>query len=293
MRQWLRKCRLSAKGDSGELKINHGSGPHDLKIAFSISKDISSTQNDATIEIWNLAEGHRNAIGKELDEITLEAGYQPPDGGGNVGVIFKGQMRDVEHRRDGNDIVTKLTCGEGDKAFRRATISKTFKKGTKVSEVVEDIYTQLEKEGITRGEMKFPEKDREFKRPYSMCGSCKREIDRLGRSEGFYWSVQNGTFELVPSDGFLNGEVVLSPDTGLIDTPTITDNGVKVACLLNPEIRVGRRIKVVSQVLEMNAEDGAYRVSQLTLNGDNRDGTFRCDIQAESVKDKKVDEGRK
>lgn len=294
MLQYLRKVRLEAKGSGGGLKINEGGvNKHDLKIAFDISKGVESTQNAASISIWNLTEGHRNAIGKELDDITLEAGYLPPNGGGNVGIIFKGQIRDVEHTRDGPDIITTLSCGDGDKAFRRATISKTFPKGTPVEDVVEELYKQMEKEGVSRGEWKFPDQMGEFKRPYSMCGSCTRELDTIGRSKGFYWSVQNGTMEIIPSDGFVGGMVLLTPSSGLIDVPTITDNGVRVKALLNPEIRPNRRVKIESQVLEMNAEGGVYRVSQCQYAGDNRDGDFTVSIHGEAIKGGKVDEGKK
>ena len=292
MEQFLRKVRLTARGKGGSLLINQGGfNPHDIKIAFEVGKTISSTQNYARIRIFNLTESHRNAMGKELDDITLEAGYMPPTGGDNVGIIFKGQIRDVEHRREGADIITEISCGEGDKAFRKATISKTYTAGTDVQEVVEDIYRELEKEGIDRGEWKFPEDIPKFKRPYSVCGSCKRELDTLARGKNFYASVQNGTLEIIPGDGYVGSLILLTPETGLIGVPTITDNGVKVIALLNPAIRPNRPVRIESQTLEMNAENGEYRVSECVYSGDNREGDFIVAITGESIKAKKVDEG--
>jgi len=203
-------------------------------------------------------------------------------------------MRDVEHTREGPDIVTTLSCGDGDKAFRRATISKTYPAGTKVEDVVEGIYQELSKEGVSRGEWRFPDGMEPFKRPYSMCGGCKRELDTIGRGKGFYWSVQNGAMEVHPGDGFIGGIVLITPQTGMIDVPTLTDNGVKVSCLLNPEIRPGRRVRIESQVLEMNAEGGEYRVSEATYSGGNHDeADLRVAITAESIKGGKVDQGAK
>jgi len=294
MDQYLRKVRLTASGRGGSLLINQGGiNKHDIKIAFDVGKSISSTQNYARIQIWNLTESHRNSMGKELDNITLEAGYMPPTGGGNVGIIFKGQIRDVEHKREGPDIITEISCGEGDKAFRKATISKSYKAGTEVKEVVEDIYKELEKEGVDRGEWKFPEDLPKFKRPYTVCGSCKREMDTLSRSKDFYWSVQNGALEIIPSDGFVGSVILVTPQTGLVGTPTITDNGIKVIALLNPAIRPNRPVRVESDTLEMNAENGEYRVSECVYSGDNREGDFIVSIVGESIKEKKVDEGIK
>lgn len=293
MEQYLRKVRLQAGGSGGSISINPGGiSLHELKIKFSIAKGISSTQNAATIQITNLAEGSRNALGKELDDVTLEAGYLPTSGGGNVGIIFRGQIRDLEHKREGPDIITTLSCGDGDKAIREATIAKTYPAGTKVEDVVNDIYAQLEAEGITKGEWKFPDDMPPFKRPYTVCGDCKREMDTLSRGRGFYWSIQNGTMEIIPGDKFIGGIVLLSPRTGLIDTPTITDNGVKAKALLNPEVRPNRRVRIESQTLEMNAENGEYRVSQCTFAGDNRQGDFTVSIVGEAVKGGKVDQGK-
>jgi len=295
MKQYLRKVKLTASGGGGGFVVNPGNvSTQEIKIAFSISKSISSNQNSAEIRIWNLSPGHRNSIGKEFDDLTLEAGYMPPDGGSNVGIIFKGQLRDVEHTREGPDIVTTLQCGDGDKAFRRATINKSYKKGTPVKDVVEDIYKDLNKQGISKGEWKFPDGMREnYERPYAACGSCKREMDTVGRSNGFYWSIQNGVMEIIPGDGYIGEMFLITPKTGMIDVPAITDNGVKVSCLLNPEIRPGRRVQVQSQVLGMNGANGEYRVSQITYTGDNHDGEFRCDIIGERVNGNKVDEGKK
>lgn len=292
MKQYLRKVRVKFNG--GALIVNPGGIQlHEMKVEFDISGGIESSQNTASVSIWNLAEGHRNAVGKEWDEVEIEAGYMPPGGGDNVGIIFKGRMRDVEHKRDGPDIITTLSCGDGDKAFSRATISKTFPAGTPVQDVVEEIYKQMEAEGMRRGEWKFPDNMPPFKRPYSMCGPCTRELDRLGRGKGFYWSSQNETMEIVPGNGTIGGVVLISPETGMVDTPTITDNGVRVSALLNPEIRPNRRVQIKSKVLEMNAEGGLYRVSQRRFHGDNRDGDFLVEVHGEAIKGGKVDEGKK
>ena len=87
--------------------------------------------------------------------------------------------------------------------------------------------------------------------------------------------------------------MLITPETGLIGVPTITDNGVRAKALLNPEIRPGRRVQIESETLEMNAEGGIYRVSSATYAGDNHQGDFVVDIGGESIQGGKVDEGAK
>lgn len=293
MLQFLRKLRVSFNG--GALIVNPGGlDQPQLKVEIDIAKGISGSANTARVSIWNLKEAHRNAVGKEWDDVKVEAGYIPPGSGeGNVGIIFSGQMRDVEHKREKGDIITTISCGDADKAFRRATISKTFLPGTPVKDVVEELYKNLEKEGVKRGEWKFPENMPPYRRPYSICGSCTRELDVVGRSRGFYWNVQNGVMEVIPSDGYVGGMVILSQDTGLVGVPTITDNGVRAKALLNPEIRPNRRVQIKSKILEMNGEGGVYRVSQANFTGNNMDGEFLVEITGEAIKGGKVDEGKK
>jgi hypothetical protein len=286
MQHWLRKVRVNIEGGP---TINPGGldGPQ-LRVQFKVSKTISGSPNEIEVKLFNLNKSSRNSIGKEFQGLTLEAGYMPPQGGGNVGIIGKGRIRDVESERDGPDIITTVYCGDGDQGFRKATISETIEKGTPIPEVVEKIYKDLEKQGIGRGEWKFPEGIRSLKRPYSMCGSCIRELNTLGRGNDFYWSIQNEVLEIIPSDGFLSGSLLISPETGMIGSPTVTDNGVKVSALLNPDARPNRLFEYKSEFAS-----GKARASTVDLDGDNQEGDFTMTLHGESASGSKVDEGKK
>jgi hypothetical protein len=100
--------------------------------------------------------------------------------------------------------------------------------------------------------------------------------------------------EIIPGNGFLGGVVLLSEQTGLVDVPTLTDNGCRAQALLNPEIRPNRRVKIVSRVLEMNSRNSEYRVSECIYTGDNREGDMVVIITGEAVNgEDTVDEGIK
>lgn len=290
MQQFRRKVRVTFAG--GFVVNPGGFNKHDMMVSFDITKDLSSSSNEGTVEIYNLTESHRNALGKELDLIQIEAGHMPPQGGDNVGIIGMGDIRDVAHKRNGPDIITTVSFGEGDKSAGKASINKSYPAGTKVETVAEDAFKEMEKQGVKRGEWKFPDGIKPFKRPYVACGSCHRELNTLGRGKGFYWSIQNGAMEIIPSDGFIGMVPLLNAQTGLIDL-SITDNGVDVSALLNPEIRPGRRVKIESTIQDLNATDGIYRVSSARFKGDNRTGGFTVDFAGEAVQGGKVDEGKK
>ncbi len=286
---FLRKVQVIFN-DGTILNGDDGTDPQ-LKIAFQVERTLSGKANTGSLSIWNLGLPLRQAMGKELDEFTILAGYLPPLGGGNVGIIGKCNIRDVKHERDGPDIVTHVNGGDGDKALRNSVLSKTWPAGTKGETVLRDLHSELEKNGVSQGEWKDLERLPTFERPHSMCGTCARELDHLGRSGKSYISIQNGVLEVVPGDGTIGQTSYITEQTGLIGSPCITDNGVTFKCMLNPELAPGRPVYVSSPMLEETANGGMYRLGTVTFSGDNRDGDFEADCRAEEIAGGKVNEG--
>ena len=157
---------------------------------------------------------------------------------------------------------------------------------------MEDIYLAYEALGVKRGEWLFPEME-PFIRPYSISGTCAREANILGRTYGFYWNVQNQFMEVIPKDYHLPQITPVNKYTGMIGFPKLTDNGIRVDSLINPEIRANRLIAVKSDVVDLNADNGEYRVGRIDYSGDNEDGPFLMLIHAESKKGGFIDEGIK
>jgi len=182
-----------------------------------------------------------------------------------------------------------VECGDGDKAARTGTISLTFPKGTKPKEMIEQIQKHMP--DIAKGEWQGVDDLPAYDRPVVMCGSCTRELDKIGRTHDLAWSVQDGALEIIPTDGYFDDVVVISAQTGMIGVPDITDNGIRVETLLNPQLRCNRLIEVRSETLEMNEKGTRYRISDLRFSGDNRDGDFIASIGGDKVDGKKVDNG--
>lgn len=288
-RLWIRDIVLEFEGRGGTLTVRPGPKGQMLHTTFSVTKGIGATPNSATITIANLAQENRLKIKREFDRVRLEAGYV---GAGNRGIIFTGTVRDVTHKREGADIVTTVDCGDGDKGYREGVISRTFPAGTKPADVVEAIRAEMP--DVARGVIheavsRLPP----FPRPVTMCGPCRSELSKIGRTFGLYWSIQDGALEIVPGDGFVDDVTVISQQTGMIGVPEITDNGVRVDCLLNPALRIGRVVEVRSETLAMNGEEGRFRISALSFEGgsDAQDG-FYARVTGEKIDGGKVDEGR-
>lgn len=276
MRQWLRKCRLVFTGSAGTLTIE------DLKIGFQIQKSITSSPNTGTITVTNMNRTHRGMIGEEYDRVRLEAGYQGTAGAeGNVGTLFDGFIRDVTHQRDNTDIATTIEAGDGDKARRQTRVAKTYPAGTTPKAIVEDLQGQMDDVdlGVIDGFDDAPA----FARPYVAWGPVSAVLDDLGRAFGVFWSVQDGALETIPDAGAIEDVVVLTPETGLVATPSVTDDGLEITALLNPQIRVHRVVDVRSPLLDESGDSGRYRVESVSFNGDNFDGEFVAVIQGKRL----------
>ncbi len=285
VRQWGRVVEVTVTGKAGSLTIR------DLKIDFNITKTIGSKTNSATIAIWNLTKSHRRQLGEEFDKIELKAGYK----GGPLSTIFKGDIEDVEHTKDTADVKSEMTCGDGNEGVQKGAVSKTFPAGTKPKAIVE--YLQGEMPGTTKGEMKGIDDLPAYKRPVSLYGWAAREMDKLGREHGFYWSIQNGEVEAIKNDQALSRTTVVSKETGMIGIPTVTDKGVRIKALLNPEIAPGRTIDVRSDFLdEASGKDkrasddggGLFRVSEVTFSGTNRGEEFYVEAEGNRIEGDKV-----
>lgn len=266
MKLYLRRTRLTL-GQSG------GSTIENLRTLFDVEATISGTPNVGVVEVVNLSKGSRNKVGREWDWLRLEAGYRgEPGAQGSMGIIFEGYIRDHEHIRAKTDVITHIEAGDGDTGYRQGVVSETIEDGD-VKKAVDSMLSKMK--DVARGDMPGLDGVPPHKRPLVLYGSIASELDKLGRAHGFYWSIQNGVLEIIPQDGAIEQEVTISPQTGMIGVPTLTDNGIKVQALLNPQVRPNRVVRVVSETLDMNlgAGSGRYRVDRVQFKGDNGEGT--------------------
>lgn len=278
MRLWIRDIRVTFEGDAGQLVVAPDPRGRTLRIEFHAVKNLSGTPNKAVVMVSNLSAESRLRVQREFDRVRIEAGHVAA---GNRGIVFEGFIRDVRHQREDADIVTTVHAGDGDLAYRQAVISETMPAGTTPAQVVDRILEDMPE--VARGVIQGLDGLPAYTRPVVLCGPCRVELDKIGRTHRLYWSVQEGALEVVPGDGFIDDVVVLSRETGLIGVPDVTDSGVRVTAILNPQIRVGRVIEVRSETLEMNEAEARYRVSQVVFNGDTHADQYYAQVDGERI----------
>jgi hypothetical protein len=250
-----------------------------LRCEFDVKKSLGKDPNTAEIKIYNLKESTRNALQSSRTAVsrlpvTLLAGY-----GSSTGILFQGDVRHVDSSREGPDWITKITSGDGERAYQTARLKASFRPGTTISDVVRGAAGAL---GVGLGNLQealakpFRGGVSTLQNGYSVSGDAQEILDTVLRSAGFSVSIQDGQLTILrDADTLTLDAVLLSPDTGLIGSPQFgtPESGdkvgakpprLKVKSLLNSKIQCGRAIQVQSA----QYQGAQYRAEVVHHQGD-------------------------
>ncbi|TDB43216.1 phage protein [Photorhabdus luminescens] len=252
MKQFGRQLKLNIGNKKESIEITN------LRVAFEVSKTITSEPNPATIRVYNLNQSHRNLItSKAYNKVSLAVGYE------ELRVIYTGDIIEVVTLRDDLDFIIEMTCGDGYEAYTGALVNKTLKAGSTDADILAEA-TKSMKAG--NGVIDLP-KDRALPRGKVLTGNARDVMHKIARNNGADWSVQDGNMVVLPKNKVLadNEGFVLSQETGMIGSPEKTDDGLQITCLCNPALRIGGLVQVQSIIPEYN---GDYKITELEHSGD-------------------------
>ena len=249
----------------------------ELDVAFEITKSLSSkTPNSAEMRIWNLNAEHRKRL-QELEKVyvSLEAGYV-----GGTSLLFRGDLRDVLSTREGSDWITTITSDSG-RLARKRRILKSFAPGATVENVLNAAAKAM---GVRLGNTAAKTvsakiqgtQASKFFNGYALAGAIEGELDRLARSCGLEWSVQDDELQFLDQGMPLQElGIKLSPETGLIGSPEPGNKGITEArCLMIPDLFPGRRIQITSEHVT-----GIYRAETTKHAGDTAGHDWYVDLE--------------
>ena len=261
-RLYLRNVIVSIQPSSGQAK-----SISELRIKFKGKKTEESKPNCMDIEIYNLSQNSRTALEGKNVLITLEAGYEDTSE-----VIFRGDITKVVHTKEGADIVSKMEIADGGNKFRNARVSKGIPPGAKVKQVINEL---VDATGLTKGSITgIPEA--QYANGITLQGLAKDRLDDVCASHDLNWSIQDGAIQIVPKKKTTLDEIiVVSPDTGLIGSPSKTKEGIEFKTLLQPTLKPGKRVKIESLFI-----NGIFKLKNVTHGGDSKDGDFFTECEA-------------
>ncbi len=257
----------------------------DLDIAFKVARSVRREPNTAEIQIWNLSRTSRATV-EAGGTLVLRAGYEDPP------VLFRGDSRAVETSREADDWVTTIWARDGGRAYSEARIARAYAAGTACATPLRDALAEME---IGEGNLEeYTQAFRlrngaaRFEDGYVAAGPCRRVVNDLVRAAGLRWSVQNGALQLMSRDQPLQSRsVVLSSDSGLIESPTWDERGrltrgrrgiLTAKALIQPGLDPGRKVFVDSEHVT-----GHFEIDAGTWAGGTRENDWAATLSLRSL----------
>lgn len=262
---YLRKWQLSIGGSAGAetMVLSTETPPYDLRMVFHVMQtDGVNTPNTAVIRVYNLSNQRTSQIIKEFNTVQLQAGYV----NGPYGLIFNGTIKQYKRGRESAlDSYLDIFAAEGEIALNQATINLLNAARQNYTSVAHALIQQaLQKDTtLTQGNITpcaLP--GGVLPREKVLYGMYADEVRDFTKSTGTSWTVQNGKIE-IRSQGEANDDAVfeLTSQTGMIEVPEATQDGIEVKSLLIPTIRVRSRVKIAEKDINQYFAPGGQPLS--------------------------------
>lgn len=238
---------------------------NDFRINFEVQKSVEKKiQNTAKIQIYNLSDNSFNFIKQNNMAVTIKVGW----GEEADKLLFFGKINRASKEKKDTDWIIKIESGDSGNAYNSAKLSKSYPEKTTHNNVFEDLKNELLKGNIIKGIKGFFASDNLFNNGFTAHGNVGNLMDNILTANNYEWQINNGILE-IQKKGTSNQVIKLSSESGLVDSPEVTENGIKATCLLQPEISPLRQVYVESLYIK-----GVYIPSKVTHSGDNLEGKF-------------------
>ena len=253
-----------------------------LRVKFKVVRSLPKEPNEAVIEIYNLTKDNRAALQESGSPLVLQAGYTE-----NLSQIFGGAIDHTTNILNGRDWISSIQASDGGKEFRSARINTSIAGPAQIGDVLQAAADALGIDpgniadkvsaGSVRGSLT------EFVNGVVLSGKAEQQIEKIVKSMGYGWSIQDGKFQLLGPDETLGDQAfLLTTSTGLVGIPEAGEDGlVKARGLLQPEILPGKKIELQSETLD--SINGLYRVEKATFSGDTWGSDWYVDIEGKPV----------
>jgi len=270
-------------GNAAQAISLDGDGTQEgFRIKFSVHKHVMSTATPTVIQVYNLGQDLRNALCKKSGiQIALFVGWANTE----MTLLFTGSLLNVVTKRQGGSIVTDLLSNAAFGGMSRTVIAATFAGGMTIKSIVEILARQIPGVIVDSKNITINPTTKMGSVGFSVYGAVNEGLDKLARSYGFNWRVENKLFYAnMHNQPWSSGRVLVSPDTGLVRAepmlagPMQQKSGVSIHSLLNPYISPGG---VVNLQTVMNPNlNGDYIVHSLSHCGDTHGSQWDSMIES-------------
>jgi hypothetical protein len=267
----------------GDVEVSRriGAEQRGLDVEFTVKKTTKREPNTCVLKIWNLAPDTRKRLtDPKAVTVRVEAGY-----GKQVSQLYLGEVRALAPgEKEGTDIVTELTSGDGEKATQGKRLAVPVGAKASAGDVLRSIarelglglgnVNQMATKLATKGLALYP-------KGTVIHGNAARALDDYCRSAGLEWSIQDGALQILDRGAALDSRpYILKYDSGLLGSPKLDKDGhVTANVLMVPELRPGLRVQI-----ESLAVNGLFRLIQVDYKGSTFGNDWGMTITGERPK---------
>lgn len=229
----------------------------DLRITFEVQKSLISYPNRAVIRIYNLNETTRNQIKNEFTNVLINAGYE-----NSVSLIFTGNIKNVYHHIDDVDTITEIYAGDGDEAWISSVVNFSSSASQSLIDTVSSIVETMP--NITLGNLLGLDQGKVSSKTITFSGSSREALNQLADTYNFDWSIQNNIFETTVRGDAAQPQTtatLISAETGMVGSPTVTELGADVTVFLNPALLPNRWILIRASGSDISLGDPYFRIA--------------------------------
>jgi hypothetical protein len=259
MSEYIRKCIVVAGSEQG-VRIT------DLRFKFTVTESRQAFPSTLKLEIYNLNRQTQTKFEKEFTKIFLFCGYVFNETS-DPKLIFSGNIKNVVFRTDGKDVITTVYAGDSESDYKNATFSQTFQGNTALIDVIRKIAGSFK--NVTIGNLSGLNNQFTSLRGFTESGKTAEILNKYSKTHQFDWYIKNGVFNTIPKNVALDKKVILIKSTsGLLDAPELTESGVNVKTLLNPDYFPRRRVKIDTSASRLSIQEASIvRVPRTKGNG--------------------------
>jgi hypothetical protein len=263
--------------------------PTDFKIVIDLKKFIGASSSEGSVTVFNLADDTKEKIRASGKKIQVFAGY-----GDDYVLLHFGDVLRTAQVDEGANVKTIIYLGGNIYKTNNAIFTKSYNSSVSVRQIVSDALPSFDLPfdkkvtDLIPADATIPN--------FSFVGKTTDMLSSLLEPLNLKWFENNGQ-SLLSEKGKASGDdkdnnvIILNSNTGLIKTVTTTDRGINATCLLNPQLQPGGIVKIESNVEQnasfntfyvtnkKNSNDGLYKITQASYNGDNWDGKFEALLQ--------------
>ena len=265
----------------GAQYISNGKIIKPLKITASCSMTTESTPNDAEVTIYNLSEQSAKNLFQSGKTLEIWAGYAPNQEEQSIGMMFSGKIKNISSDVKGVDRVWVIAISDGGDAYKAASVVAKSDGGNlkKCAELA--AAAMAEQYGVEVGVIKLG-KEVSTGKTITYNGDYARDVlDDVCASTDSKWQITNGKLNVTPKrEALKKTGLVLTPQTGLIGHPKITDDGVEFDTIVIPNVYPN-----MSVVVNARYGAGTYQINQIEMSLTNADGDHKFSMRNKVASD--------